>query len=214
MGAKIQEGRAWDPTNSDGSLNVGSYEVAAGVGATDLAFELLTGQHNFWDVTVPVDDPDFWLRVNDLAAALLNAADIAQAAARNDGRHDRFAGSHPRARGAVRTVLAAHPAPDLADRDAVAAWGIALGDTAARLLVTAIGLVDEDHAARSARRNWPDINTAKHRLLNAVAAAHPHLDPDDHKAAAAEAWAAAGLPDTGTVPADTLAGVIATVAGP
>ena len=134
MGAKIQEGRAWDPANSDGSLNLGSYEV-----------------------------------------------------------------------------LPAHPAPDITDRDAVAAWGVALGDTAARLLVTAVGLVDEDHATRAARRNWPDVNTAKHRLLNAVAAAHPPLAPEDHKAAAAEAWANAELPDAGTVPAADLAAVIATV---
>jgi len=81
MGAKVTEARPWENQNTDGSLNVGSYEVAAAVSATDLSWDLLTGSQPGWAATIELADPNFWIHVNDLAAVLLDAADRAQAAA-------------------------------------------------------------------------------------------------------------------------------------
>lgn len=103
MAARVAEARPWEPYNSDGSLNLGSYEVLATAGMVELSHELLLARSGPGSFTMD--------ELRRLARTLLAAADQVQANVRSDGRSDRMDASHTRARGAIRTALEAHPVP-------------------------------------------------------------------------------------------------------
>lgn len=151
-GPKLEEAKPWEPLNSDGSVNLGSYEMTATLGMVELAAGLLTQRDRTTRLScgaVAPDQPAVDLlgpkagALRALARHLLTAADQAQANVRPDGRIDRMDNSHTRARGAVRTALERVPPPweHTTDRDTVAAWVAALTDEATTLLDVAIELL-------------------------------------------------------------------------
>jgi hypothetical protein len=98
---RVAEGKPWEPQNSDGSINFGSYEFLAAESMVQLAHEQI----------VEWGDKPTRAAVGRLARSLLRAADRAQAAIRADGHVDRGDNSHTRARGAVRAALDVYPVP-------------------------------------------------------------------------------------------------------
>lgn len=144
-GPRVGEDKAWEPTNSDGSLNLGSYVYQAAFGMTTLAAELLMERNRALaaesgaELEVPTPG-----QMRGLARQLLRAADKAQASIRPDGRIDRGANSHTRARAAVRAALDWFPPPwggTDADR---AVWSDALADHAWELMRCAVALTEPD----------------------------------------------------------------------
>lgn len=152
-GLRVEEARPWERYNTDGSLNLGSYEVTACYGMTSLAFELILekARQDAAATGAPLEAPDP-SRVMGLATTLLQAADIAQATVRSDGCTDRLDASHSRARGALRTALDAYPVPwDARDAGDKRAWRDLLADTAAQLLSIAVSLTQLEPGKRQAR---------------------------------------------------------------
>lgn len=96
----VEEAKPWEPLNSDGSPNLGSYAVTAGAGMVDLAVEVIL------EAGVR---PGFGL-VQAAAAELMVVADAIQAGGTGN-RSDRMDASHTRARGLLRTVLRLMPFP-------------------------------------------------------------------------------------------------------
>lgn len=162
--AKMVEGKPWEPLNTDGSPNLGSYAVTAGVGMVDLAVELLIAAERS-----PKRD-----LVRFVATKLIDAADEIQAGVRPDGRPDRMDNSHTRARGVLRTALSFMPFPvELVDDegkvtpehvDAVHAWYGRLVPTGIALLQIGLDLSGIDwrqadppaptNAQRTAERDY------------------------------------------------------------
>ncbi len=103
MARRIMEARPWEALNSDGSLNLGSYEVLATLSTVELAHDLLLARSGPGSFTID--------EVRRLARTLLAAADQVQANVRADGHSDRMDSSHTRARGAIRTALEHYPVP-------------------------------------------------------------------------------------------------------
>jgi hypothetical protein len=132
--AKIQEAKAWEPTNSDGSPNRGSFEYQAVVGLVELAHDLLVERS-------PGELPSIG-KVKSLASVLLRVADAAQAAIRSDQRSDRMDNSHTRARGAVRSALNAFPPPIGGTDEERRTWEQQLTERAVALLTLAAELCD------------------------------------------------------------------------
>lgn len=143
--ARVAEGRPWEPYNSDGSLNIGSYEVGAAVGTVEWAHDLLVRHHRdeATETGVPFVSPPAG-QVRALARRILRAADIAQALLRADGNVDRMAASHTRARGAIRSVMYGLPVPWGAPEDEIDDWVRQLGSAAAVLLRVAVTLNEPD----------------------------------------------------------------------
>lgn len=147
MAARIAEGKPWEPLNSDGSLNLGSYEVLAAAGTTELAHELMLAR------AVEAGHDVFSLdTMRRLARTLLGVADAVQATVRSDGRSDRMDASHTRARGAVRTALEAYPVPWDASADEKSAWVADLTSRAVAILGCSIELSQEPAPAVLLRR--------------------------------------------------------------
>ena len=132
-GPKLAEAKPWEHANSDGSLNLGSYEVTAAVGMVELAYEQLVSRGE--PFTIP--------QARYLGRHLLTAADNAQSAIRPDGRVDRMDNSHTRARGAVRTALERIGVPWGAEKPAVATWVDELAAEAAAILQAGIALLGD-----------------------------------------------------------------------
>lgn len=133
--ARLQEAKPWEPTNSDGSTNLGSYAYQAALGMTELAQELWLKGHP--DATLGRDQRP---EVERLARRLLAIADAVQSSIRPDGRSDRMDASHARARGALRSAIEALPVPWEATTNERAVW-IAVEDHAAWLLSAAVGML-------------------------------------------------------------------------
>jgi len=129
--AKIAEGKPWEPVNSDGSPNLGSYEFTAIDGSVALAYSLL-GRG------APAE------RIERIAGLILRIADRLQAHLRSDGRVDRMAGSHTRARGLVRAVVEAAPPPVRGDDEADRAWAMVVYKEARLLARIGLALWDQD----------------------------------------------------------------------
>lgn len=87
--------------NPDGTLNLGSYAAQAAMGMVDTADEM------FAEAGLPASIA----QLEGLAARLLRICDEVQASTRQDGKPDRMASSHARARGAVHTALRRLPFP-------------------------------------------------------------------------------------------------------
>lgn len=119
---KVQEGKPYELYNGDNSLNLDSYAYRAVVDFVELAHYQVT--RRLEDALASGDPPpEFRLgQVEALAATLLEAADRVQANTRQDHHSDRMAGSHYRARGAVRTALKVYPVPWGVDAETRRAW--------------------------------------------------------------------------------------------
>lgn len=144
-GPKIAEAKPWEPHNSDGSLNLGSYAVTASLGFAELAYELVVERIRT-DAAVrgmAMEAPSF-PQVRALTRVLLRAADRVQANVRPDGRVDRMDASHTRARGAIRSVLDLYPVPWGATDEERTAWEDELVAQATELLRIGIALVDPE----------------------------------------------------------------------
>lgn len=137
--ARVAEGKPWEPQNSDGSLNLGSYAVQAAEGMALLAQDLLVQR---W--RADGGDAPSMKQVRALARLLLLAADRAQASARADGHADRMDNSHVRARSAVRAALEVHPVPFGADEPTRNAWLDALTAHASEFLTVVLSLIDRE----------------------------------------------------------------------
>lgn len=149
-GVKVVEAKPWEPWNTDGSINTGSYAYQAALTMVDTAHGLiLRHEADVYDKALaawepmqvtgasggttsnpkpsPPAPPKF-SRVAALARKLLAAADDVQKSMRSDERVDRMDNSHARARAALATALRAYPPPfdNSQDVDAVAAWVEAL----------------------------------------------------------------------------------------
>lgn len=144
-GALVAEARPWEAYNTDNSLNLGSYAVLASESMVHLAHDLLTTRNR---ETAAAEGRPFAPyspgQRAALARRLLQAADRAQAAVRDDNRVVRMASSHTRARSAVRTALDLYPVPWGAPPDQLEAWVDDLGRAAAGVIRDAITLVDPD----------------------------------------------------------------------
>ena len=138
MTPRLMEGKPWESINSDGSLNLGSYAVLAAVGMVELAHELLVARCA--ETGDPVPDED---ELRKLARTLLHAADAAQSTLRVDGHVSRMDNSHARARGAIRSALAAYPVPWDANVDGKKAWLVGLTCQATVIIRTAVALIEE-----------------------------------------------------------------------
>ena len=132
---RVAEGKPWEPNNSDGSINFGSYHFLAAEGMVQLAHELLLAE---WPGFAPTREA-----IGRLARSLLRASDRAQAAIRADGHVDRGDNSHTRARGAVRAALEVHPVP-FGTPDLAGAWLNHLTDHAVMLLEVGATLLDPE----------------------------------------------------------------------
>lgn len=143
-GPKIAEGRPWETYNGDGTLNLGSYAAGAAAGTIHLAYKLLAARAADVAADTGAADPPTPAKVRSLASSLLAAADTAQAAVRSDGRVDRMANSHTRARGMVRVALDAHPVPFAHYVDESAKWEAALARAATALLTLTAELTETD----------------------------------------------------------------------
>lgn len=121
---RLAEAKPWEPYNSDGSLNLGSYAYGAVLATVELAHELHAA--HLRATRPPGSDPAELVpdmgKVASLARLLIAVADDAQALLRPDGHVDRMDGSHTRARGAVRTALEVYPVPFGADSPTRGAW--------------------------------------------------------------------------------------------
>lgn len=147
--AKVEEARAWEPYNSDGKLNLGSYAVTASVGFAELAFKLVVD-----NMTVEATREGRGMesldmaRVGRLTRTLLRLADRTQASLRADGRVNRMDASHTRARGAVRLIIESYPPPFGLDAEEQKAWGDLIVAQASEVLAIGIALVDPDEDLR------------------------------------------------------------------
>lgn len=94
---------AFKERNSDGTVNYGSYRVLAGISAVEAAHDILHTQNP--DQAPPLG------QVQYLARLIMFACDYTQAILRPDRTVDRMAGSHTRARGAVRSAMEIFPIP-------------------------------------------------------------------------------------------------------
>lgn len=142
-GPRIEEAKPWEPFNTDGSVNLGSYAVTASLGMAELAYELIMERNRTEAArTGAALVPPPWGQVKALARRLLSACDRAQAALRSDGRVDRMDNSHTRARGAVRSALDVYPVPWGAEAADVGAWVDTLAAHATELIRIAVALVD------------------------------------------------------------------------
>ncbi|MCA1844475.1 MAG: hypothetical protein LC792_15055 [Actinobacteria bacterium] len=142
-GPRVAEGKPWEPLNTDGSMNLGSYGYLAALSMVELAHEIVLPQladQNYGEVES--DAADVLARTTGLAKALLSAADAVQRAVRSDGHVDRMDGSHTRARGAIRTALTVYPPPLGAPVDERKAWWEALVGHASALLGMALDLAE------------------------------------------------------------------------
>jgi hypothetical protein len=139
-GPRIVEGKPWEPMNSDGSLNLGSYAVQAAEGMSLLAQDLLVSRWRAGDAEAPPTQG----QIRSLARLLLIAADRAQASARADGHADRMDNSHSRSRAAVRAALDIYPVPFGADQAARDAWLEDITKHASEFLGTVLSLVDRE----------------------------------------------------------------------
>ena len=135
MGARVEEAKPWEQTNTDGSPNFGSYRYQAALGMVELAHELACNAGI---------EPNRDL-VKALAATLITAADAAQAAIRYDGNSDRMDGSHTRARGAVRTAVDAYPPPWGHDETTWSDWNARITQRAVGLLRIAAAVDNNDY---------------------------------------------------------------------
>lgn len=147
-GPRIEEAKPWEPFNTDGSVNLGSYAITASLGMAELAYELIMERNRTEAARSGSElQPPPWPQVKGLARKLLDAADRAQAELRSDGRVDRMDNSHTRARGAVRSALDVYPVPWGAAPDDVAAWVDVLAHHATELIRIAVALVDPPEAS-------------------------------------------------------------------
>ena len=153
--ARVEEGRPWQPTNSDGSTNLGSYAATASIAFVELAHELLARRYAESAAAVEVARPSVepepeppgpppMGQVVYLARQLLRAADRAQAAIRGDHRVDRMDNSHTRARGAVRSALEVYPVPFGAEEAVRQQWTENLWTRAADLLRAGLALLEPE----------------------------------------------------------------------
>lgn len=142
-GPRIEEAKPWEPYNTDGSLNLGSYAVGAAEGVVLLAHDLLLERARYLAKSdgIPMADPPKG-QLLALARRLLEAADRIQASARSDGHFDRMDTSHTRARAAMRVALEAHPVPWGEAPDVQAAWQCSLVEYGARLMSVVLELID------------------------------------------------------------------------
>lgn len=137
---RVAEAKPWELYNSDGSPNVGSWEVLSTTATVHLAHKLLMAHNRErqaaegGEVAAPTPG-----QLRALSKRLLAAADRTQAAVRRDGHYDRMDNSHARARGCVRLALDVHPVPWGAEGDALDAWVDELTAYATELL--RVGLV-------------------------------------------------------------------------
>lgn len=139
--ARVAEGKPWEPDNSDGSLNLGSYAFMASAAMAEWAFELLVARDRE-TAELGKTEPPRSGQVKNLAGHLLDIADRVQANLRADGRVDRMDASHTRARGAVRTVLPVHPVPFGAELNDILEWTDAVTAAATGVLEAAVALVE------------------------------------------------------------------------
>lgn len=135
-GPRIEEARPWQSFNTDGSRNLGSYEVIAAEGMVLLAHELLLARAK---ETGRKPSPG---QVQGLARRLLFASDAVQAGVRTDGRVARMDGSHARARAAVRVALDVHPVAWGAGPTELDAWMAELSIYALALLSASVALAE------------------------------------------------------------------------
>lgn len=145
-GPRIEEAKPWEPYNSDGSLNLGSYAVGAVEGIVLLAHDLLLERARFLakaEGQAPAGPPSRG-QLLGLARRLLIAADRIQMASREDGHFDRMDSSHTRARAATRAALEVHPVPWGADPDDLDTWIEQLVVHGALLMAVVLDLVDPD----------------------------------------------------------------------
>lgn len=140
---RVEENKPWQRTNTDGSINLGSFAIQASLSMVELAVELLST--HLADVGEP--GPPAPASVSALAGLLLAAADRTQQIVRADHHFDRSDNSHTRARGAVRIALKLFPVPfreadespaDLGHRREV--WVTSLVDYASMLIQAAVTL--------------------------------------------------------------------------
>lgn len=140
---RVEENKPWQRTNTDGSINLGSFAIQASLSMVELAVELLAAHL----VDVGESGPPAPAAVSALAGLLLAATDRTQQVVRADHHFDRSDNSHTRARGAVRIALKLFPVPfraaeespaDLGHRREV--WVTSLVDYASMLIQTAIAL--------------------------------------------------------------------------
>lgn len=136
-GPRMAEGKPWERTNSDGSVNLGSYAITASLGMVELAYELLCQRQR---ETGKAGTPNGELK--GFARMLLDASDRVQAIIRQDHRVDRQDNSHTRARGAVRSVVESTGVPwdSLETLDQKKAWVAFLVEQASGLLALALEL--------------------------------------------------------------------------
>lgn len=144
-GARLQEGKAWEFYNSDGTINLGSYAMTAVVGVVGKATKLLLARNeerHHAGETPAVEHPHRD-EVIYLSRMLLWVCDRVQADVRSDHRVDRGANSHTRCRGAVFSALDRHPVPwhELEDQAARDAWLAQLRSYAVDVLEIAIDLL-------------------------------------------------------------------------
>lgn len=137
-GPKVMEGKPWEADNSDGSPNLGSYEVVACVAMVEWAWELLMAHALAENLSPPTVK-----QARGLGTHLLFCADRVQATIRPDGRVDRMASSHTRARGAVRSAVEVHGPPWGKVGEPVTAWRDAVTTTATELLQAGVALLME-----------------------------------------------------------------------
>lgn len=132
-------------TNTDGRLNLGSYEVTQ-------ALDIVQAAHAAYVTEIEANDPHrtdppTHLEVSTLAAWLAAAVDAVQQ--QTTGlRLDRMAASHRNAWRCVRQALTVHPVPFGADHDTRTSWWQALTAHAVELYRTALELVDSDGGRR------------------------------------------------------------------
>ncbi len=128
------DARPWEPLNTDGRINLSSYEVLAAAGAIDHAATLLR-EHTG---AAPAAE-----HVVTIAGSLLAMADSIQTAA-TGGRVDRMSSSHTRARGFLRTAIEIHPPAFAASREERLAWREQVTAYAVALFRGACDLVDRN----------------------------------------------------------------------
>lgn len=143
-GARIAEARPWEPHNSDGSLNLGSYAVTATESMVLLAHDLLVARWRAGELGNDDNAPPTEPQISRIARMLLLAADRTQAAIRTDGHADRLDNSHTRARAAIRAALDIHPVPFGAPPPAPVLWADQLVATATTFMSIVVSLVDRE----------------------------------------------------------------------
>lgn len=136
LGPMVAEGKPWDLHNSDGSLNLGSYAVAAAEGMVLFAHDLFRDRMRAEGGVVPTPG-----QLQALARHLLNAADRIQAAVRADGHANRMHNSHVRARAAVRAAVEVYPVP-WGRSEETAAWLDSVVEYGTILLRATLALVE------------------------------------------------------------------------